>query len=56
MERFNGTFRREVLDAHVFTSIKQVRQIVNQWLTEYNTERPHQSLKFMTPVKYRQAA
>ncbi|QMW02322.1 integrase core domain-containing protein [Spirosoma foliorum] len=29
IERFNGTFRREVLDAHVFSSIKQVRQIVD---------------------------
>ncbi|MBD2755917.1 transposase [Spirosoma sp. BT704] len=37
IERFNRTFRREVLDAHVFTSIKQVRQIVNAWLMEYNT-------------------
>lgn len=56
IERFNGTFRREVLDAHIFTSIRQVRQIVAGWLVEYNTERPHQALKFMTPVEYRQAA
>lgn len=56
VERFNGTFRREVLDAHIFTSIRQVRQMVDAWLVEYNTERPHQGLKFMTPVEYRQAA
>jgi putative transposase len=56
IERFNGTFRREVLDAHIFTSISQVRRVVNEWLAEYNTERPHQALKFMTPVEYRQAA
>ena len=56
IERFNGTFRREVLDAHIFTSIRQVRRIVDEWLVEYNTERPHQALKFMTPVEYRQAA
>ena len=56
IERFNGTFRREVLDAHVFKSIRQVRCVVNEWLVEYNTERPHQALKFMTPVEYRQAA
>lgn len=54
IERFNGTFRREVLDAHLFRSIKQVRQVVDEWLLEYNTERPHQALKFMTPVEYRQ--
>ena len=56
IERFNGTFRREVLDAHIFTSIRQVRCMVNEWLVEYNTERPHQALKFMTPAEYRQAA
>ncbi|MFC5413190.1 integrase core domain-containing protein [Larkinella bovis] len=48
IERFNGTFRREVLDAHIFTSIRQVRRIVDEWLIEYNTERPHQALQFMT--------
>ncbi|WP_461114596.1 integrase core domain-containing protein [Spirosoma jeollabukense] len=52
MERFNGTFRREVIDAHVFRSIRQVRRVVEEWLMEYNTERPHQALKFMTPVEY----
>lgn len=56
IERFNGTFRREVLDAHIFQSIRQVRQVVDEWLVEYNTERPHQALQFMTPVEYRQAA
>ena len=54
IERFNGTFRREVLDAHLFTSIRQVRQTVDAWLEEYNTERPHQALQFMTPVEDRQ--
>jgi putative transposase len=56
IERFNGTFRREVLDAHLFRSLSQVRQTVAAWLVEYNTERPHQGLQFMTPVEYRQAA
>lgn len=56
VERFNGTFRREVLNAHLFSSLGQVRQIVDEWLVEYNTERPHQALDFMTPVEFRQAA
>jgi putative transposase len=56
IERFNGTFRREVLNAHIFTSIRQVRQTVAEWLVEYNTERPHQALQFMTLVEYRQVA
>jgi putative transposase len=36
IERFNGIFRREVLDAHIFTSIRQVRCVVDEWLAEYN--------------------
>jgi putative transposase len=56
IERFNGTFRREVLNANTFSSLAQVRRTVDTWLVEYNTERPHQALKFMTPVEYRQAA
>lgn len=56
IERFNGTFRREVLNANVFSSIVQARRVVDEWVVEYNTERPHQALGFMTPVEYRQAA
>jgi len=56
IERFNGTFGREVLNANTFNSLAQVRRTVDAWLVEYNTERPHQALKFMTPVEYRQAA
>lgn len=56
IERFNGTFRREVLNANVFGSVVQARRVVEEWVVEYNTERPHQALGFMTPVEYRQAA
>lgn len=56
IERFNGTFRREVLNANTFSSLAQVRRTVDAWLVEYNMERPHQALKFMTPVEYRKAA
>jgi len=56
IERFNGTFRREVVNANAFSNLAQVRRTVDAWLVEYNTERPHQALKFMTPVEYRQAA
>jgi putative transposase len=56
IERFNGTFRREVLNANTFSTLAQVRRTVDVWLVEYNTERPHQALQFMTPVEYRQVA
>lgn len=52
IERFNRTYREEVLDAWVFTSLAEVRQITEEWLTCYNTERPHDSLGGVPPCTY----
>lgn len=56
IERFNGSFRRELLDAHLFRSLAHVRQLVDEWRHDYNTQRPHQALNFMTPIEFKQAA
>ena len=42
-------YRNEVLDAYVFESIEQVRAITEDWLREYNEERPHDSLGRVPP-------
>jgi transposase InsO family protein len=44
IERFNKTYRDEVLDACVFDAIEQVREITESWLREYNEERPQDAL------------
>lgn len=49
-ERFNGTLRREVLNAEWFTTINQARIVINQWLKQYNNIRPHQALNMRPPV------
>ena len=51
-ERFNGTFRYEVLNAYVFDSLAEARTIVKDWLHEYNHERPHNRLQGLTPMQY----
>ncbi|MFN9978294.1 MAG: transposase, partial [bacterium] len=54
IERFNRTFRREVLDAHVFTSLSEVREIVHEWMTTYNEEHPHEALGNVPPSIFSQ--
>jgi len=34
IERCNGSFRREVLDAYLFTSLQQVRQLLTEWMSD----------------------
>ena len=52
IERFNRSYRREVLDAFVFASLEQVRQETATWLRTYNTERPHDSLGRVPPLTF----
>ena len=54
IERFNGTFRRDVLNAYVFKSLKEVEEITCEWMMDYNYNRPHKSLKNKTPMEYKQ--
>jgi transposase InsO family protein len=49
-ERFNGTLRREVLNAEWFITTKQAQMVINQWLKQYNHIRPHQALNMKPPV------
>jgi putative transposase len=52
VERFNRTYREEVLDLYIFKKLSEVREMTDKWLMEYNTERPHESLGDLTPVEY----
>ncbi len=52
IERFNRSFRTEVLDASLFDSVDQVQEQVGTWLIAYNEQRPHESLGNVPPVLY----
>lgn len=53
IERFNRTYREEVLDFYLFKNIKEVNEITKNWIQEYNEERPHESLENMSPTQYK---
>lgn len=52
IERKNGSIRRELLDAYLFYSLADVRTMSHQWRIDYNAERPHKSLGYLSPLKY----
>lgn len=52
IESFNGKFRDECLNQHMFRNIQEARKIITNWMDEYNHMRPHSSLENMTPIEY----
>lgn len=51
-ESFNGRFRDECLNFHWFMSLEDARVKIEDWRREYNDQRPHTSLKFLTPTEF----
>jgi putative transposase len=52
IERFNGSYRREILDAYVFFELYEVRKITAEWIDAYNYRRPHEGLNNATPKEW----
>lgn len=52
IERLNRTFREDVLDAYIFTSIHQFNVIAEKWKDDYNDYHPHKSLGNKSPREY----
>ena len=52
VERFNRTYREDVLDAYLFENLDQVRERTSEFIWSYNNERPHDSLLDCTPREF----
>lgn len=53
-ESFHSRFRDEFLSETLFASVAEARVLCEGFRQEYNEERPHQSLGYLTPVEYKQ--
>jgi putative transposase len=49
-ESFNGKFRDELLNGEIFCALKEAQVLIEEWRLEYNTFRPHSSLKYRPPA------
>ena len=53
VERFNRTFREDVLVAFLFENLTEVNEKSFEWQIEYNDNHPHQALNGRSPWKYK---
>jgi putative transposase len=52
IESFNGRFRDECLNENWFLTLEHARGIIERWRIDYNSERPHSSLGYLTPEEF----
>ena len=52
IERFNRSYRNEILDSRIFDNLIQVREQTYKWMEHYNENRPHESLGNLAPRQY----
>jgi transposase InsO family protein len=53
IERFNKSFRHEVLDANPFNTLLELQEVADQWLRDYNECRPHKYLGSLLPAVFK---
>jgi putative transposase len=51
-ESFNSKVRDELLNVEEFATLLEARVLGQAWRREYNHERPHSSLGYVTPAEY----
>lgn len=52
VESFNGRFRDECLNEHLFKNLAAARRVIEAWRIDYNHTRPHTSLNGLTPAAF----
>jgi transposase InsO family protein len=52
IESFHARLRDELLDRELFYSVREAKVLAENWRGEYNHDRPHSSLNYMTPAAF----
>ena len=52
VESFNGRMRDELLNETLFFDLDHARQAISEWTADYNLQRPHSSLGYLTPTAF----
>lgn len=53
VESFNGRFRDECLNMNWFFDLHEAKRIISDWQDDYNQNRPHSSLGYLSPNEYK---
>jgi len=51
-ESFHARLRDELLDVESFADLREAQALARIWKREYNEERPHSSLGYLTPLEF----
>jgi transposase InsO family protein len=51
-ESFNGRMRDELLNESLFLDLHHARSRIANWIDDYNQQRPHSALGYLTPAAY----
>jgi transposase InsO family protein len=51
VERFHKTLKKELLADRRFGSVEEAQKVIDSWVEDYNTERPHQGIGMVPPVR-----
>ena len=54
-ESFNGRLRDECLNMEWFRNVAEAKVVIETWRRQYNDDRPHSSLGYLTPLQFRVA-
>ncbi len=52
VESFNGRMRDELLNERLFFSLDDARRQISAWVADFNHQRPHSSLGYLTPAAF----